>query len=123
MRLGCRPAWARRAHRHSRGRTPRRPRTTSWSRAGSWRRHGAVDGVHRSRAPADARRAARSDAEQYDAQGYPPLRRAIAKRLQARGLVVDPDEMVITTGSQQSLEIVARSLAVRRVAVESPVYA
>jgi DNA-binding transcriptional MocR family regulator len=60
---------------------------------------------------------------QYDAQGYPPLRAAIARRLQARGLDVEPDEIVITTGSQQSLDIVARSLAVRRVAVETPVYA
>ncbi|HSD86843.1 MAG TPA: PLP-dependent aminotransferase family protein, partial [Kofleriaceae bacterium] len=60
---------------------------------------------------------------QYDAQGYPPLRQAIAKRLQARGLDVEPDEIVVTTGSQQSLDIVARSLAVRRVAVETPLYA
>src|SRR5689334_126572 len=59
----------------------------------------------------------------YDAQGYRPLREAIAKRLQARGLDVETDEIVITTGSQQSLDIVARSLAVRRVAFESPVYA
>ena len=59
----------------------------------------------------------------YDAQGYRPLREAIAKRLSARGLDVEPDEIVITTGSQQSLDIVARSLAVRRIAVESPVYA
>jgi len=59
----------------------------------------------------------------YDAQGYRPLRESIAKRLQARGLDVEADEVVITTGSQQSLDIVARSLAIRRVAVESPVYA
>jgi DNA-binding transcriptional MocR family regulator len=59
----------------------------------------------------------------YDAQGYRPLREVIAKRLRARGLDVEADEVVITTGSQQSLDIVARSLAVRRVAVESPVYA
>lgn len=59
----------------------------------------------------------------YDAQGYLPLRESIAKRLQTRGLDVDADDVVITTGSQQSLDIVARSLAVRRVAVESPVYA
>jgi DNA-binding transcriptional MocR family regulator len=59
----------------------------------------------------------------YDAQGYPPLREAIAKRLSARGLDVEPDEVVITTGSQQSLDIVARSLAVKRIALESPVYA
>src|SRR5690349_2033076 len=60
---------------------------------------------------------------QYDAQGYPPLREAIARRLQARGLDVTADEIVITTGSQQSLDIVARSLAVHRIALESPVYA
>jgi DNA-binding transcriptional MocR family regulator len=59
----------------------------------------------------------------YEPQGYRPLREAIAKRLSARGLDVEADEVVITTGSQQSLDIVARSLAVRRVAVESPVYA
>ena len=59
----------------------------------------------------------------YDAQGYPPLREAIAKRLSARGLDVEPDEVVITTGSQQSLDIVARSLDVKRIALESPVYA
>jgi DNA-binding transcriptional MocR family regulator len=59
----------------------------------------------------------------YDAQGYRPLREAIAKRLQVRGLDVEADEVVITTGSQQSLDIVARSLAVKRIAVESPLYA
>ncbi|HEX5060976.1 MAG TPA: PLP-dependent aminotransferase family protein, partial [Kofleriaceae bacterium] len=59
----------------------------------------------------------------YDAQGYRPLRESIAKRLQVRGLDVEADEIVITTGSQQSLDIVARSLAVKRIAVESPLYA
>jgi DNA-binding transcriptional MocR family regulator len=60
---------------------------------------------------------------QYEPQGYRPLREAIARRLTARGLDVDADEVVITTGSQQSLDIVARSLAQRTIALESPVYA
>lgn len=60
---------------------------------------------------------------QYESQGYRPLREAIARRLQARGLDVEADHVVITTGSQQSLDIVARSLATKRVVCESPVYA
>jgi DNA-binding transcriptional MocR family regulator len=58
----------------------------------------------------------------YEPQGYPRLRRAIAERLNARGLEVDPAEVVITTGSQQSLDIIARSLSRRRMAIETPVY-
>ncbi|MGE0545808.1 MAG: PLP-dependent aminotransferase family protein [Kofleriaceae bacterium] len=60
---------------------------------------------------------------QYDLQGYPPLREAIAARLVARGLDVEPDEIIVTTGSQQSLDIVARALETKRVAMETPVYA
>ena len=52
----------------------------------------------------------------YDAQGYRPLREAIARRLQQRGLDVQAEEVVVTAGSQQSLDIVARSLAARRIA-------
>ena len=59
----------------------------------------------------------------YEAQGYRPLREVIAKRLRTRGLDVEADEIVVTTGSQQSLDIVARALVTRRIAMESPVYA
>ena len=58
----------------------------------------------------------------YDAQGHPPLREAIAKRLCARGMDVSPDDVVITTGSQQALDAVVRALGRRRVATENPVY-
>jgi DNA-binding transcriptional MocR family regulator len=59
----------------------------------------------------------------YDAQGYPPLRAAIAERLRARGMEVDADDVILTTGSQQGIDIVARALSSRRIAVEDPVYA
>lgn len=61
-------------------------------------------------------------ASHYDPQGYRPLREAIASRLSARAIDVDPDEVVITTGSQQALDVVARALEVRRLGVENPVY-
>jgi DNA-binding transcriptional MocR family regulator len=61
-------------------------------------------------------------ATHYDQQGYPPLREAIAARLSARAMDVDPDEIVITTGSQQALDVVARALEVRRIGLETPVY-
>ncbi len=59
----------------------------------------------------------------YDAQGHPALRTAIAERLQRRGMDVAPDDVILTTGSQQALDLVARSLAQRKVCTEDPVYA
>lgn len=35
---------------------------------------------------------------------------------------VRADDVIVTTGSQQALDMVARTLAVKRVAVEDPVY-
>lgn len=61
-------------------------------------------------------------ASHYDPQGYRPLREAIATRLGARAIDVDPDEIVVTTGSQQALDVVARALEVRRIGIEDPVY-
>lgn len=58
----------------------------------------------------------------YDAQGLPALREAIAARLRGRGMEVDADEIVVTTGSQQALDLVARVLDARRIAMEDPVY-
>lgn len=58
----------------------------------------------------------------YDDQGYPPLRGLIAERLSGRGMDVHADDVIITTGSQQGIDMVARALANKRIAVENPVY-
>lgn len=58
----------------------------------------------------------------YDAQGYPPLRAAIAERLRARGIDAEADDIVITVGSQHALDLVARAIAGRVIATEDPGY-
>lgn len=55
-------------------------------------------------------------------QGYLPLRQLIAARLRARGIPATPEHIVTTVGSQQVLELVCRSLSIRRVATEDPAY-
>ncbi|MEO8181520.1 MAG: PLP-dependent aminotransferase family protein, partial [Deltaproteobacteria bacterium] len=50
------------------------------------------------------------------------LRDVIAERLRARGIDANADEVIVTGGSQQALDIVARSLAHKVVATENPVY-
>jgi DNA-binding transcriptional MocR family regulator len=48
---------------------------------------------------------------QYGAtQGYKPLLEAIAGVLGTRGIQATPDELIITTGSQQGLDVVSRVL-------------
>ncbi len=58
----------------------------------------------------------------YDFQGYGPLREAIAARLRLRGMDVRAAQVVTTIGSQQAIDIVSRSLELKRVGVENPVY-
>jgi 2-aminoadipate transaminase len=55
-------------------------------------------------------------------QGYPPLRRAIAARLQRAGIAADAEHVLVTVGSQHVLDIVCRSLVTRRIATECPAY-
>ena len=51
------------------------------------------------------------DALQYStSEGYLPLRQLIAERYRGKGLSVSPDEVLITTGSQQGLDLIAKVL-------------
>ncbi|HKW83410.1 MAG TPA: aminotransferase class I/II-fold pyridoxal phosphate-dependent enzyme, partial [Burkholderiaceae bacterium] len=65
------------------------------------------------------------EALQYAAsEGYAPLREWVAAQMSAQGLTVDASQVLITTGSQQGLDLVAKVLidAGSPVAVESPTY-
>ncbi len=56
--------------------------------------------------------------------GFAPLREYLARRLQSHGISVSADEILITNGSQQGIDLVLRLIAApgRAVAVESPTY-
>jgi len=57
-------------------------------------------------------------------EGEPALRSALAARTTARGLATDADEVLVTTGSQQALSLIATALLEPgdTVLVESPCY-
>ncbi|OYU31247.1 MAG: 2-aminoadipate aminotransferase [Comamonadaceae bacterium PBBC2] len=62
---------------------------------------------------------------QYAAsEGYTPLREWVAQDLLKQGMNVSPDQVLITTGSQQGLDLVAKILidAGSRILVETPTY-
>ncbi len=62
---------------------------------------------------------------QYAAsEGYGPLREWIADHLRSRGHAVDASQVLITTGSQQGLDLIGKALidTGSTVAVESPTY-
>lgn len=49
------------------------------------------------------------DALQYSqTEGYPPLRRAIRERLGRRGIGCDKDEVIVTSGGNQGIELTAK---------------
>ncbi|MFF4034677.1 PLP-dependent aminotransferase family protein [Streptomyces sviceus] len=57
-------------------------------------------------------------------EGEPVLRAALAERMSARGLATDADDVLVTTGSQQALSLLATALIEPgdTVLVESPCY-
>jgi len=59
-----------------------------------------------------------------DCAGYKPLRQYIARRLRIHSISVNWDEILITNGSQNGIELVLKLLTVpgSKVAVESPTY-
>lgn len=60
-----------------------------------------------------------------DSEGYEPLRRAIAERMNARGAIgIVPKSIIVSTGSTQGIMIVAQSLAEPgdEIIVEAPSY-
>jgi 2-aminoadipate transaminase len=62
---------------------------------------------------------------QYAAsEGYGPLREWVAHDLRKQGMTVSPDQVLITTGSQQGLDLLAKILidAGSRILVETPTY-
>jgi GntR family transcriptional regulator / MocR family aminotransferase len=71
-------------------------------------------------------RAGTSGQRMYEhAAGHPPLRAAIARHVGvARGVPADADDVLVTSGTQQAVELIARVLLAPgdRVAVEDPGY-
>jgi 2-aminoadipate transaminase len=59
-----------------------------------------------------------------ESPGHDPLRQLISERLKLRGAEVDPERVLVTNGSQQALDLVARALfdPGDRVLVEGPTY-
>lgn len=67
-----------------------------------------------------------SESLQYgDYKGYLPLRQLIARRLRLHGISVSEQEILITNGAQQAIDLIIRMFndSQRKVAVESPTYA
>lgn len=72
-----------------------------------------------------AMRSTQGAAYQYGlTEGEAPFRQAIVKLMQSRGVVVDPDQILVTTGSQQALDMVAKTFLDEgdTVLVEEPTY-
>lgn len=60
----------------------------------------------------------------YDVRGAIELRQAIAERYSARGIPTTPAQIIVTTGAQSAIHLLATVLVVRgdRVVIETPTY-
>jgi DNA-binding transcriptional MocR family regulator len=81
-----------------------------------------LDALAEAEAAADIR--ALATRHGYFPAGYPPLRKAVARRLSAGGLPTDEEEVIITTGAQQGLSLIAVACARpgETVVVEDPTF-
>lgn len=63
-------------------------------------------------------------ANEMDPLGWPPLRVALARRLAGRGIECDASELLIVSGAQQALDLIARVIvdSDESVAIENPGY-
>lgn len=72
-----------------------------------------------------ARAAAEPQLDYPDVAGLPSLRRVLAEHLrEQRGVVADPDDILIVSGAQQAIDLTARVLCDRgtRIGIEDPHY-
>ncbi|WP_295731037.1 PLP-dependent aminotransferase family protein [uncultured Limosilactobacillus sp.] len=68
--------------------------------------------------------AAQSALQYTNSNGFLPLRKILAKRMATRGVECDADSIAITTGSQQSIDLISRMFLNRgdTILVEKPTY-
>lgn len=62
---------------------------------------------------------------QYGAtEGYNPLREQLAQFMGSKGVAVEPEELIVTTGSQQALDLIGKTLVDpdAKVIVEAPTF-
>ena len=83
-----------------------------------------VDGLRESYVRALSGAAGRRNLQYAATEGDPALRELVAARLTRRGLPTDPDDLLVTTGSQQALTLLTTALLEPGsvVAVEEPSY-
>lgn len=66
-----------------------------------------------------------SDSLQYGTyKGFPPLRQHIARRLRLHGISISEEEILVTNGAQQGIDLLIRVLSGpgKKIAVEAPTY-